>query len=180
MVLSTTSFTVAGETMASQNWVNSQGFLRTSILSTIALTPTTTNTATSVSFFANTDNSGSNFTIGWAISGLTSNEFGIGHPTAGYASWGFKMDTFGKCSFARDVSTLGMLTVNSGLHAAPQYVTRSSGTRIVLWDAVNNSSVDYAIGIEGSTLWNSILQLQRDSDGTPEQQLSCLFLAADL
>ena len=129
---SNTSLQVGTKPVTLQQWVNAQGFLKTSFIHSISLTPATTNSATSISFSANTDNSGSNFLIGRAIPGLTSNEFGLGHPTAGYASWGFKMDVFGRSSFAREVSVLGMLTVNSGLRAAPQYVTRSSGTRIVL------------------------------------------------
>jgi hypothetical protein len=42
--------------------------------------------------------------------------------------------------------------------AAPTTGTRSAGTKIVLFPAVSPSSpnVDYAIGIEGSTLWNSV------------------------
>lgn len=40
--------------------------------------------------------------------------------------------------------------------AAPAFTTRSIGTKIVLWPNVGASSTDYAIGIEGSTLWNSV------------------------
>lgn len=43
----------------------------------------------------------------------------------------------------------------SGL-AAPSFTTRSVGTKIVLYPNVGASTVDYAIGIEGSTLWQSI------------------------
>jgi hypothetical protein len=44
----------------------------------------------------------------------------------------------------------------SGGVAAPAFTTRSAGTKIVLWPAVAVNAVDYAIGIEGSTLWNSV------------------------
>ena len=148
---SNTTLRVGDKNVALEEWVDSQGFLKTSFIHTISLTPTTTNAATSISFSANTDNSGSNFMIGRAISGLTSNEFGIGHPTAGSAFYGIKMDAWGKCSFAREVSISGILDVNSGLYAPPQFTSRSGGTRIVLWGAVNQSSGDYAIGISGST-----------------------------
>lgn len=40
--------------------------------------------------------------------------------------------------------------------AAPTFTTRSAGTKIVLFSAISASSADYAIGIEGSTLWNSV------------------------
>lgn len=40
--------------------------------------------------------------------------------------------------------------------AAPAFTTRSAGTKIVLYPNVGASTVDYAIGIEGSTTWFSI------------------------
>ena len=52
----------------------------------------------------------------------------------------------------------GMLDENNGLYALPQFTTRSSGTRILLYGATNQSSVDYALGIDGSTLWSSVPQ----------------------
>ena len=39
---------------------------------------------------------------------------------------------------------------------APTFTTRSSGTKIVLYNDLGASSVDYAIGIEGSTQWVSV------------------------
>jgi hypothetical protein len=44
---------------------------------------------------------------------------------------------------------------NTGV-AAPTLTTRSAGTKVVLWDGVNASNVDYAIGIDGNTLWSSV------------------------
>jgi hypothetical protein len=44
----------------------------------------------------------------------------------------------------------------SGANAAPAFTTRSAGTKIVLWPAVGAAAVDYAIGIEGSTMWHSV------------------------
>jgi len=40
--------------------------------------------------------------------------------------------------------------------AAPTFTTRSVGTKIVLYPAVAGASADYALGIEGSTLWHSV------------------------
>jgi hypothetical protein len=40
--------------------------------------------------------------------------------------------------------------------AAPAFTTRSAGTKIVLYPNVSASNVDYALGIEGSTLWYSV------------------------
>ncbi|GJD63321.1 DUF2793 domain-containing protein [Methylobacterium frigidaeris] len=44
---------------------------------------------------------------------------------------------------------------NAGV-APPTTTTRSVGTKIVLFPALSGSDVDYAIGIDGSTLWNSV------------------------
>ena len=38
----------------------------------------------------------------------------------------------------------------------PTFTTRSAGTRIVLYPQVSSDNVDYAIGIDGSTLWYSV------------------------
>lgn len=46
---------------------------------------------------------------------------------------------------------------NQGV-APPSFGTRSAGTKIVLYQDVNASMVDYAIGIDGSTHWSSIPQ----------------------
>jgi len=40
--------------------------------------------------------------------------------------------------------------------AAPSFTTRSVGTKIVLYPAVNATNVDYAIGIDAGVLWNSV------------------------
>ena len=87
-----TSLQVRTKPVALQEWVNVQGFVKTSFIHSISLTLATTNGATSISFSAAVDNSGSNFFIGREIPGLTSNEFGIGHPRAGSSGWGFKME----------------------------------------------------------------------------------------
>ncbi len=39
---------------------------------------------------------------------------------------------------------------------APSFNTRSVGTKLVLFDNLSATSADYAIGIESSTLWNSV------------------------
>jgi hypothetical protein len=40
--------------------------------------------------------------------------------------------------------------------AAPAFTTRSAGTKIVLYPNVDGSNVDFALGIESNTLWNSV------------------------
>ena len=41
---------------------------------------------------------------------------------------------------------------------APTFTTRSLGVKIVFYPALSATSVDYAMGIEGSTLWQSVTQ----------------------
>jgi hypothetical protein len=40
--------------------------------------------------------------------------------------------------------------------AAPTFTTRSVGTKIVLYQSLDASTVDYALGIDSSTLWSSV------------------------
>jgi hypothetical protein len=40
--------------------------------------------------------------------------------------------------------------------ANPSFTSRSVGTKIVLYDSLSGSAVDYAIGMGSSTLWNSV------------------------
>lgn len=47
-----------------------------------------------------------------------------------------------------DYSTAGV--------AAPAFTTRSAGTKIVYYPQVGAAAVDYAVGIEGGTLWHSV------------------------
>jgi len=53
-------------------------------------------------------------------------------------------------------ATSNMILWNATGDAPPSYTTRSVGTKLVLWPNLGSASVDYAIGIQNSTLWNSI------------------------
>lgn len=44
---------------------------------------------------------------------------------------------------------------NAGV-AAPSFTTRSAGTKIVFYDSVTASQVDYAMGVSSGTLWSSV------------------------
>ena len=48
------------------------------------------------------------------------------------------------------------LTFGANGDAAPSFTTRSAGTKIVLYDQISASSVDYAIGIQPNTFWVSV------------------------
>jgi hypothetical protein len=53
-------------------------------------------------------------------------------------------------------ATGNRIDFNTSGVAAPTVGTRSLGTKIVLYPGVGASSTDYAIGIEGATLWQSV------------------------
>lgn len=44
----------------------------------------------------------------------------------------------------------------SNVAAAPSFSTRSVGTKLVLWDSIGGGLVDYALGVESSTMWFSV------------------------
>lgn len=52
--------------------------------------------------------------------------------------------------------TSNLIMFNTNGAAAPTTTTRSAGTKIVLYPEVSATSVDYALGISGATLWYSI------------------------
>lgn len=51
-----------------------------------------------------------------------------------------------------------LLDFKSSSTNPPSFTSRSIGTKIVLWDQLDASNVDYALGIGSNTLWNSIPQ----------------------
>ena len=53
-------------------------------------------------------------------------------------------------------ATGNRIDFNTNGVAAPAFTTRSAGTKIVLYPAVDASNVDYAFGIDNSTLWYSV------------------------
>ena len=44
----------------------------------------------------------------------------------------------------------------AGGFAPPAFTTRSAGAKVVLYPGVSSSAADYAIGIDGNTLWNGV------------------------
>lgn len=53
-------------------------------------------------------------------------------------------------------ATSNMISFSQGGVAAPAVTTRSAGTKLILYPQVSGTSVDYAIGMEGSTMWFSL------------------------
>jgi hypothetical protein len=76
------------------------------------------------------------------------------------------LDDSGHLSVASATLTGGSLAFDNGVSntilypadgiAPPSYTARSSGTRVVYFPAVTTSSGDYAVGIDGNTLWQSV------------------------
>jgi hypothetical protein len=53
-------------------------------------------------------------------------------------------------------STGNRIDFNAAGVAAPSFTTRSIGTKIVLYPNITGSSVDFAIGVESATMWQSV------------------------
>lgn len=53
-------------------------------------------------------------------------------------------------------STSNTIFWNTAGVSAPTYTSRSIGTKLVLYPGLGGASVDYAMGIENSTLWSSV------------------------
>lgn len=73
----------------------------------------------------------------------------------GAKTFGATLTATGGISMANTTSNL-LLYSSTGV-AAPTAVTRSAGTKIVLYPSVGIGTADYAIGIENFTLWNSVV-----------------------
>ena len=70
------------------------------------------------------------------------------------------IDDGGNLSLSGNITINGgatkRLDFSSGSYGPPSTGSRSAGTKIVLWPDLSASKVDYAIGIDGGTLWNSV------------------------
>jgi len=53
-------------------------------------------------------------------------------------------------------ATGNRIDFNTNGTAAPTFTTRSVGTKLVLYPSLDASNVDYALGIDGGTLWSSV------------------------
>jgi hypothetical protein len=53
-------------------------------------------------------------------------------------------------------ATSNLINFNTAGTAVPSFTTRSAGTKIVWYSALNSSNSDYATGISNLTLWNSV------------------------
>ena len=76
---------------------------------------------------------------------------------------GTTLQVNGNATVSGGLLTLNNATTNDIVYAAhglapPQFTTRSSGTKLVLYPAVDATDVDYGMGVAGATLWSSVPQ----------------------
>lgn len=63
---------------------------------------------------------------------------------------------YGEGNIYLNSTTGNRIDWNTNGVAAPSTTTRSAGTKLVLYPGISTSATDYAIGIDGGTLWNSV------------------------
>ena len=87
-------------------------------------------------------------TQGWVD--LTTNQ-----TAAGVKTWSSNA-IFSGGTVSMNNGTSNMLSFNSNGVAVPSYTTSSVGTKILLYPQESGTTTDYAIGIAGSTLWQTV------------------------
>lgn len=113
-----------------------------------------------------------NRTVTWNTGALTLQRFfSIGQPTMAFAAAStvttaatFNIDGAPIAganatltnSFAIRIGNGGALAWDNVGVNPPSVTTRSTGTKLVLWNGVTGTTVDYAIGIDSATLWQSV------------------------
>jgi len=152
----------------------------TGLYHTGAINSTSVNAASHTvgsNFIANTTgayHTGTMNAASFTTTGVTANVTGV-YPTSNTSGQNLGTDTQRFDAFLDVVNLSGSLTSNAGANAilltnatsnwiyyntagvaAPAATTRSAGTKIILYPNIGAASVDYAIGIEGSTLWQSV------------------------
>jgi len=88
------------------------------------------------------------------IPGVAGTEFNVSLGFQGTNWWTLFPD--GAFGPAPNQPTARLWFGNQGGVAGPSFSTRSIGTKIVLFPELSASAVDYAIGIEGGTMWFSV------------------------
>ena len=66
------------------------------------------------------------------------------------------LDTNGQVGLALNNASSNLILYSNGGAGPPTVSNRSAGTKIVLYQSVSSASVDYALGIDGGTLWSSV------------------------
>ena len=100
--------------------------------------------------------------------GGTSSQFLMADGSVTTGSIGSSFNTQIQSTLANNIATGGgqlflngttgnRIDFNTNGTGAPTFTTRSVGTKIVLYPNLSGSTVDYAIGIENSGLWQSVL-----------------------
>ena len=61
----------------------------------------------------------------------------------------------GTSSPSSKLTVAGEIAITGGV-AAPTFTTRSVGTKVILYSGVDATNVDFALGVDSNTLWNSV------------------------
>jgi hypothetical protein len=102
-----------------------------------------------------------NFGIGiesstvWYASGGNHRWYSLGTSLGTFSNTGLNI-TIGANAVNLSNGTSNWIGWNQSGVAAPAVTTRSAGTKLVLYPNISGTSVDYAIGIESSTMWFSV------------------------
>ena len=83
------------------------------------------------------------------------------HITGQFQSTQANSTTTGGGQIYLNGATGNRIDFNTNGVAAPAFTTRSAGTKLVLYPSVGGSTVDYAFGMDSSTLWSSVSDSNR-------------------
>jgi hypothetical protein len=93
-------------------------------------------------------------TVGTVTSGIWN--AGAVSSTGAFTSTLTGVTTTGGGQLYLNGATSNRIDFNINGVAAPAFTTRSAGTKVVYYPAISGSAVDYAVGINTSTLWHSV------------------------
>jgi hypothetical protein len=128
------------------------GNLQNALTITSPLTGSSYNNSAAVSIGINATSAN---TANYVVQRGSSGEFTAGEITAtGLNLNGAGSPTSAQLNF--NGTTNNWINFSTTGVAAPTFITRSVGTKIVLYEQVGASSADYGFGIESNTLWSSV------------------------
>lgn len=90
------------------------------------------------------------------LSGNNHNSTVIPSPNKAFGN--FNLYSNGDIVLANSTTPPLIIWPNNNSYAAPAFTTRSLGARLVIFDNITSTQVDYAIGLDANTLWYSVPQ----------------------
>jgi hypothetical protein len=94
--------------------------------------------------------------VGTSVGALPAGSVGQIQYNAGGGAFGATDWTTSNGLILANNATSNLIAFNAAGVNPPTFTTRSTGTKIVLYPGITGSAVDYALGIAGSILWNSV------------------------